>query len=263
MPGGVGRLGVIAALLTLAGLVLCVRGSLRLLRAVRDRFTYGAPYRSGTLQDRFTGLLLEIPVLLVGLALGFLALGQAHFQPSETTVRVGQIEARRTEWGKVTVRFVPDPRYPGDRVLEGEISGARWAVAGDFITWDRGVKWLGFRDGHRLRYLLGTRDTTGLTPGARTETTVLEPLPGAAFRMLAMASYIPFLKVTTQASQWFVPAERQALVLYAIGPGYLGEVASRAGAGSGRSPRSGRDPIGSRLTAICGRASLSPLPDGI
>ena len=104
-----GRLGVIASLLIVAGLWLCMRGSIRLLRSVRDRFTYGAPYRSGTIQDRFTGLLLEIPVLLAGLALGFLALGQAHFQPFKEAVRVGQIEARRSEWGRVSVRFVPDP----------------------------------------------------------------------------------------------------------------------------------------------------------
>jgi hypothetical protein len=251
---GLGRLGGIAALLTLAGLWLCARGSARLLQAVRNRFTYGAPYRSGTIQDRFAGLLLEIPVLLLGVAFGFLALGQAQFQPSETTARVGQIEARRSEWGRVSVRFVPDPAYPGDRVLEGAIAGARWAVAGDFITWDRGVKWLGFRDGHRVRYLMGTRDTTGFTPGPRTETMVLEPLPGAAFRMLAMARFIPFLEVRTQASQWFAPAERQVLVLYAIGPGYLAEVASRARAAGGGAPRAG-------LTAGPGRASLSP-PSG-
>ncbi len=233
MQGGLGRLDLIAGTLTILGLVLCVRGAWRFAAAVRARFTRGAPYRSGTIQDRLLGLLMEIALLAVGAALGFLALGQAEFQPDDTTVRVGQIEAHRSDWGKVAVRFVPDPLYPGRQVLEGEVSGGRWAVAGDFITWSRGVKWLGFRDGHRLRYLMGTPDTSGTSPAERSETRVLEPLPPAAFRLLATAPYIPFLRVRREASPWFPLAERQVMVLYAIGPGYLTESVS---VGPRRSP---------------------------
>ncbi|OLD65263.1 MAG: hypothetical protein AUI47_02540 [Acidobacteria bacterium 13_1_40CM_2_68_5] len=168
--GGIGRLEILAALISTAGIVLCARGSWRLLQAVRARFTYGAPYRSGTIQDRLLGLLLEIPVLLFGAGLAFVALAQADFQPSETTVRVGQIEARRSGWAKVSVRLVPDPLYPSGRLLEGEIVGARWAVAGDFITWDRSVKWLGLRDGHRVRYLIGANDIPARSAARRGRT---------------------------------------------------------------------------------------------
>ena len=148
--------------------------------AVRSRFTYGAPYRSGTIQDRLLGLLLEIVVLLVGAVLGFLALGQADFQPNSSTVRVGQIEARRSGWAKVRVRLVPDPLYPSSRMMEQEIAGARWAVVGDFISWDRSLRWLRFRDGHRVRYLIGASDTTGMTRSDRFERALLDPLPRAA-----------------------------------------------------------------------------------
>jgi hypothetical protein len=225
----IGRLEIIAALVSIAGVVLCARGSWRLIRAVRARFTYGAPYRSGTIQDRLFGLLLEIPVLLLGAGLAFLALAQAGFQPNEMTVRVGQIEARRSGWARVSVRLVPDPFYPSGRILEGEIGGARWAVAGDFITWERGIKWLGFRDGHRVRSLIGTNDSTGTTPVGRVERTPLDPLPAAAERLLSVAGYLPFLKVHTETSSWFPLADRQVLILYAIGPGYLAEVASESG----------------------------------
>jgi hypothetical protein len=226
MPGGLGRLDFIAGALTILGVVLCARGTWRFAGAVRARFTRGAPYRSGTIQDRLLGLLMEIALLAVGAGLGFLALGQAEFQPDDTTVRVGQLEARRSEWGKVAIRFVPDPLYPGRQVLEGEVSGGRWAVAGDFITWSRDMKWLGFRDGHRLRYLMGTPDSSGTSSADRSETRVLEPLPPAAFRLLATAPYIPFLQVRREASPWFRLEERQVMVLYAIGPGYLAETAS-------------------------------------
>ncbi len=225
----IGRLEIIAALVSIAGLVLCARGSWCLIRAVRARFTYGAPYRSGTIQDRLFGLLLEMPVLLLGAGLAFLALAQAGFQPNETTVRVGQIEARRSGWARVSVRLVPDPFYPSGRILEGEIGGARWAVAGDFITWERGIKWLGFRDGHRVRSLIGTNDSTGTTPVERVERTPLDPLPAAAERLLSVAGYLPFLRVHTETSSWFPLADRQVLILYAIGPGYLAEVASESG----------------------------------
>src|SRR5881628_1222888 len=118
--GGIGRLEILAALISIAGVTLCARGSWRLLQALRARFTYGAPYRYGTIQDRLLGLLLEIPILLLGAALGFLALGQADFQSNEKPIRVGQIEARRSGWGKIRVRFIPDPLYPGHKVREGE-----------------------------------------------------------------------------------------------------------------------------------------------
>ena len=225
----IGRLEIIAALVSITGVLLCARGSWRLIQAVRARFTYGAPYRSGTIQDRLFGLLLEIPVLLLGAALAFLALAQASFQPNETTVRVGRIEARRSGWSRISVRLVPDPRYPADRVLEGEIGGARWAVAGDFITWEPGIKWLGFRDGHRVRSLIGTSDSTGTTPAARVERTPLDPLPAAAARLFAVARYLPFVKLRTETSTWFPLADRQVMILYAIGPGYLAEVASESG----------------------------------
>jgi len=226
--GGIGRLEILAALISIAGIALCARGSWRLLQAVRARFTYGAPYRSGTIQDRLLGLLLEIPVLLFGAGLAFVALAQADFQPSETTVRVGQIEARRSGWAKVSVRLVPDPLYPSARLLEGEIVGARWAVAGDFITWDRSVKWLGLRDGHRVRYLIGANDTTGTTRSDRIERSLLDPLPAAAARLIALTRYLPFLKVSTETSSWFPITDRQVMVLYAIGQGYLAEVASES-----------------------------------
>lgn len=239
MGSGPGRLEVIAAILTIGGLILCARGTWCLAQAIRARSTYGAPYRRGTVQDRLLGLLLEIPVLALGLSLGWLALGQASFQPNEKTVRVGQVEARRAGWGKVGVRFVPDPLYPLDAVLEGEVSGARWALAGDFIAWDRGVKWLGFRDGHRLRYLLGTNDSTGLTPAARGDRAVLEPLPPAARRLVALDRYLPFLTVRTETSPWFPLADRQVMVLYAIGPGYLADMASEGRSSSRSGPGPG------------------------
>jgi hypothetical protein len=227
---GVGRLEVIAAIVSMAGLLLCARGTFRLLHAVRARFTFGAPYRSGTIQDRLLGLLLEIVVLLLGAALAFLALGQAGFQPNETTVRVGQIEAHRSDWARVRVRLVPDPLYPSTRVMEGEISGARWALEGEFITWDRDLKWLGLRDGHRVRYLIGASDTTGMTRADRVERAVFDPLPAAAARLLSVARFIPFLKVSIRTSTWYPVTERQVMVLYAIGPaGYLAEVASESG----------------------------------
>ena len=230
----VGRLGIVAAIVSFAGVLLCARGTFRLVQSVRARFTFGAPYRSGTIQDRLLGLLLEIVVLLVGAALAFLALGQADFQPNESTVRVGQIEARRSGWAKVQIRLVPDPLYPSSRAMEGEIAGARWALVGDFIAWDRGLKWLGLRDGHRLRYLIGANDTTGMTRADRVERALLDPLPGAAARLLSVARFIPFLKVRTESSPWFPVTDRQVMVLYAIGPGYLAEVASESGQPAGR-----------------------------
>jgi hypothetical protein len=227
--GDFGRLGIVAAILSIAGLALCARGAWRLLQSIRARFTFGAPYRSGTIQDRLLGLLLEIVVLALGASLAFLALGQAEFQANETTMRVGQIEARRSDWAKVRIRFVPDPLYPSSRVMEGETSGARWALVGDFIVWDPGLKWLGFRDGHRLRYIIGASDTTGTTHADRVERALLDPLPGAAARLLSVARFIPFLKVRTESSEWFPVTDRQVMVLYAIGPGYLAEVAAESG----------------------------------
>ena len=229
MTGGPGRLELIAAIATVAGLAMAARAAWRLLGATRNRFTYGAPYRSGMIADCALGLAMALPVPAAGVLLALLAWGQADFQAAEgSTVRVGRIETRRSGWGKIDVRFVPDPLYPAHRVLEGEISGARWAVAGDFISWDRGVRWLGFRDGQRVRYLLGARDTTGLSPGGSGQTTELEPLPRGAASLLRMARFIPFLKVRTEASRWLPLADRTVMTLYAIGPGYIAETASES-----------------------------------
>src|SRR5258706_7336548 len=122
----IGRIEIVAGLVLLAGVILCARGAWRFGRAVRARFTYGAPYHSGMIQDRLLGLLLEILVLAVGAGLAFLALGQAGFQINEATVRVGQIDAHRSGWARVAIRLIPDPLYPGGRVLAGEVGGARW-----------------------------------------------------------------------------------------------------------------------------------------
>jgi hypothetical protein len=221
-----GRLELLAVLVTAAGAVLCARGGLRLARVIRARFTLGAPYREGMIADRALGLLLEAPVLLLGLALGFLALAQAGFQDVSRTVRAAQVQARRSGWGRTHVRVVPDPLYPAQRVLEGEISGARWAIVGDFVTWTAGIRWLGLRDGHRFRLLLGTNDTTGLTPAARADRQLLDTLPWAARRLAQADPYLPFVRVQPLASSWFPIAEHQVLVLYATGAGYLADSAA-------------------------------------
>ncbi|MGH9748440.1 MAG: hypothetical protein ACRD5D_05825 [Candidatus Polarisedimenticolia bacterium] len=226
MPG---RLELLAAVLILAGMLFAGRSGTRLLEAIRARFTLGAPYRRGTIADRSIALLMSLPVPAAGLLLGFLSLAQASFQGVTPTVRAGQIEARRTGWGRAHVRFVPDPFYPARRLLEAEISGARWGVVGEFVSWDPGVRWLGLRDGHRVRWLYGTNDTTGLTPAARSDRALLDTLPWAAGRLVAAARFVPFLTIRHQASPWFPLADRQVMVLYATGAGYLADVASEGG----------------------------------
>jgi hypothetical protein len=225
----VGRLEILAGLLAIGGAVLFVRSVGHVLRALRAKFTYGAPYRYGALSDRLLGLAMTVPVLLAGLVLGWLAVAQAAFQPDGVTVRVGQIETRRTEWGKTAIRVVPDPDYPAHRLLEGEVSGARWAIAGDFIVWSRDVTWLGLRNGHRLRYLMSSTDTSGLTPETKTGRTVLDPLPAAASCLLALDRYLPFLSVTVQSSPWYPTGQHQVLILYATGAGYLSDRVSSVG----------------------------------
>jgi hypothetical protein len=220
---------LLGVLTTGGGLLLWARGLLLLVKALRARATYGAPYREGTVGLRVYGLALRTPLLLIGMALLFLARAQEAFQPNEGTIRAGRIEAQRSQWGSVHVRFVPEAAYPGRRELEGEISGARWAIAGDFVTWSRGVRWLGLRDGHRVRYLIATRDSSGLSPRAANDLQVLEPLPRAAALLVSLARYLPIATVKMEASPWFAPAERAVSILYAIGPGYLVDTVTEGG----------------------------------
>lgn len=224
MSGGPERLEILAAILMSVGVLLCGFSTWRLARAVRACYTWGAPYRRGQIADRLVALLLTFPVLLAGLAFVFLAVAQSAFQLSETTTRVGLVATRRSSHNRVAMRFVPDERYPGRQVLEGEVIGARWAVAGDFIDWDPSVRWLGLRSGHRLRYLLGTPDAGGLSR-ERDDPAVLEPLPPAAAALTRLAPFIPYVNLRTETSSWYPPAEREVRVLYAVGSGYIAELA--------------------------------------
>jgi hypothetical protein len=118
-----GRLEMFAALLTVAGLLLAIRTTIRLVRTIRARYTYGAPYREGMIADRALGLLMALPVLVAGGLLVFLSLAMAAFQIDTEMIRVGRIEARHAGWGRTSVIFRPDPGYPGRATLEGEIPG--------------------------------------------------------------------------------------------------------------------------------------------
>ena len=221
-----GRLEIIGAILLLAGLFLCGRTGWRLMKAIRARSTYGAPYKQGMIMDRFLGFLMSAPILLAGTVVGFLSLAQASLQPDEELIRVGRIEARRAGWGRTNVIFRPAADYPVRHSLEGEISGSRWAVAGDFVVWDRSVKWLGLRSGHRMRYLLGTLDPSGLSKDDGRGTVELEALPTAAALLVAAAKYIPFVEVRLQASQWIRPADLQVIDVHAGPHGYVADIAA-------------------------------------
>jgi len=215
-----------AVLLVAAGLLLTVRTTLRLVRAIRARFTYGAPYRKGMIADRALGLLLVLPILAAGGMMVFLSLAMAPFQNDAETIRVGRIEARSQGWGRTAVVFRPDPGYPGRANLEGEIAGSRWAIGGDFVTWDASVSWLGLHSGHRLRYLLGTRDPSGLSKDDGSSRAVLEELPASAAALVANARFIPFMDVKVQASQWIRPASLQVIDVHAGPHGYLADIAA-------------------------------------
>lgn len=217
------RLTVIAITTLALGLYLVVRGLVLLARAVRARYTLGAPYRRGTIADRLTGLPFRLSFLLIGLALGGIALAQSSFQDTRETVRIGRLESRRAGWGGTAITFRPDPLYVDARILEGEIAGARWAVVGTFIEWSPEVGWLGFRDGHRLHHLLGTPNTTGTTSAESGEMVILAPLPPAAKMLVACDRFLPFMRARTIASKWFPQARRRAMSLYATGEGYLAE----------------------------------------
>ena len=71
-----------------------------------------------------------------------------------------------------------------------------------------------------------------MTRSDRFERALLDPLPRAATRLLSVARFIPFLEIRSESSPWFPVTDRQVMVLYAIGPGYLAEVASESGAPS-------------------------------
>ena len=225
MRGGqtMDRLTVIAIITSAFGLLLVVRGLMHLAHAVRARYTLGAPYRRGTIPDRLTGMAFRLPILLLGLALGGIALAQSSFQGTAETARIGRLESRRAGWGGTAITFRPDPLYVDTKILEGEIAGARWAVAGMFIDWSPDVRWLGFRDGHRLHHLVGTPNTTGTTPDARGEKVIVAPLPPAARLLVECDRFLPFMRARTIATKWFPPARRQAMALYATGEGYLAE----------------------------------------
>ncbi len=224
------RLTVIAIITSAFGLVLVIRGFMHLARAVRARYTLGAPYRRGTIPDRLTGMAFRLLFLLLGLALGGIALAQSSFQGTRETARIGRLESRRAGWGGTAITFRPDSLYVDTNILEGEIAGARWAVAGTFIDWSPEVRWLGFRDGHRLHHLVGTPNTTGTTPDARREKVILAPLPPAAKLLVECDRFLPFMRARTITSKWFPPARRQAMALYATGEGYLAETIAETAA---------------------------------
>ncbi len=226
MSPAFGRLEMYAALLTLSGLVLSVRTAIRLVRTIRARSTLGAPYREGMIADRALGFLMTLPILAAGALLVFLSLAMAAFQADAETIRVGRIEARHSGWGRTSVIFRPDPDYPGRMTLEGEIRGSRWAIGGDFVEWDPSVAWLGLRSGHRMRYLLGTQDPSGLSKDDASGPTILEPLPASAAALVSGARFIPFLEVKIQASRWIRPARLQVVNVHAGPHGYLADIAA-------------------------------------
>lgn len=219
----------LAAILLLGGGLLFLRTLGRLAKTIRARATYGAPYREGMIADRLLGFVMTWPLPLVGVLCAFLALAQAAFQPvgGGDPVRVGRLEAKRASWGKTAVILSPDAAYPGTRELEGEIEGSRWAVEGDFVDWDPGVRWLGLVPGHRVRALLGTRDPSGTSPKSALRAT-LDVLPRATDTLLRYARFVPFLKVRRGTSEWYPPAERRLLILYATPDGYIGDFIAEA-----------------------------------
>lgn len=233
----------LAALCLVGGLGLALRALRRVAAAWRARVTYGAPYRRGTLADRLLGLLLTLPLIPLG-ALGlWLALAQAAFQPvmPGSVVRVGRIDASRQGWARTSIRLTPDPGYPEARPLDGSIDGARWAVAGDFLEWAPGVRWLGLRPAQRVRVLLGSPDPNGTAAGGAI--VALDAAPRAAEALLRFARYLPFLRLKREASPWFAPAEKGVVVLYATTDGYLADVAATGGGSSPRPPATRADPL--------------------
>ena len=227
-----GRCEVIGAILLLAGLLLFGRALSRVIRTTRDRFTYGAPYRPGMLADRALGLLMTVPVSLLGAALVFLGLAQHGFQPTRAAepVRVGRVEAKRSGWGKTAVEIVPEPLYPERRLLRGEIEGGRWAIAGDFISWSPWARALGLSDAHRVRALLGSADTTGMSRGAARPVVPIDAPPRAAALLLRLRRFLPFLTVREGTTSWFEPADRAIVILYVTPDGYVADAVAERGA---------------------------------
>lgn len=232
MFGLSGRLGVFGVLLLVLGVLLFVGSATRLYRAIRAKHTYGAPYRDGTASDRFVALLIVSPITLVGMTMFALALAQAGLQRVGGTVRVGQMEVGRPGWASTAVRILPDSDYPERRVLEGKVSGARWAIAGTFVTWAPGVRWLGLRNGHRVTQLVGTQNTTGMTGEEQLDTDVLDSLPLMTRGLVLVDPYVPFLTVYTAFSPWYSPTEKRSMVLHAYEAGYMAEDLQGEGGGN-------------------------------
>jgi len=215
-------LTAIAAGVLLLGTFLLVRSLWRLAVAVRARFTYGAPYHDGWIGQRLFATLLTLPIAPLGAVMLVIALGQAAFQPVRPVeaIRVGQMEYDRAGRDTTSVRLTPDPAYPEGRVLEGSVEGARWAVVGDFLAWDPGVRWLGLVPAHRVRGLAGAVDAGG---GAITaeRTVPIDALPAMARRLLDWAPFLPMLRVRTRSTPWMPSSERAVAILYVTPDGYI------------------------------------------
>lgn len=215
-------LTAIAAILLLGGAVLLLRSLVRLAATVRARFTRGAPYRRGQIGDRLFGLALAALLAPSGAVLLVLALGQAAFQPVHPgeAVRVGQVETSRPGWGRTRVVFTPDPAYPERRSLDGEIEGARWAIVGDYLDWEPGVRWLGLVPAQRVRGLIGAADVGGGAAAGGTQAPI-DAMPRMARRLVSWDRWLPVLRVRTVSTPWFPQADRAIAILYATPDGYV------------------------------------------
>jgi len=213
---------ILGVLFLLGGLYVAARSLLRLLTTIRASRTYGAPYKRGQIADRFLGFLMALPLPPCGAFLLVLSLGQAAFQPTAAVgpLKVADLDAARSGWGRTTVTLTPDPAYPEHRTLEGSIDGARWAVVGDFLDWAPGVRWLGLVPAHRVRALAGADDVGG--GGTRGQRLVpIDAPPRMALLLLALDRWLPMLTVREGATPWLPQAAKSRAVLYATPDGYL------------------------------------------
>ena len=198
------RLTVVGFLLLLPGLYFTIRFSSGCLRMLVRKFWPGRPYLKGSASDYFWFAAGSAAVTLGGVLLLGASILQSGMQPYEATREIGTVRAEAPSMGRIRLTLQLGGTHPGQRILQADLPGSRWALEGEYLQW-RGVpRWLGFSDGHRVAAALGTAQPAGAPDRLEDSRSLVAGVYSPWLLAHHHPAWIPLVRTSLRRSPWLV-----------------------------------------------------------
>lgn len=144
------RFFLIGLVIFVLGLIFFLKYFIQSLSISLQRVLHPLPWYSESLSKKYLLALLFLVIAALGTGWMYIGSLMQYYQPTEKAEAVGTIEIRVVSENRFIAKFRSSFENFPRVIIEKELTGNQWAIAGAFLNYPGALHYIGLKDGHQI-----------------------------------------------------------------------------------------------------------------